>query len=64
MLEQLTLALNELQVDKEGNASLDDVTQEWISSAISNDYNPTIKEDASFDGKMVVMNKNDVTGKF
>ena len=64
MLEQLTLALNELQVDKEGNASLDDVTQEWINTVISKDYNSQIKEDASFDGKMVVMNKNDVTGKF
>lgn len=64
MLEQLTLALNELQVDKKVNASLDDVTQEWISSAISNDYNPIIKEDASLDGKMVVMKKSDVTGKF
>lgn len=64
MMEQLTLALNELQVDKEGNASLDDVTQEWINTVISKDYNSQIKEDASFDGKMVVMNKNDVTGKF
>ena len=64
MQEQLTLALNELQVDKKGNASLDDVTQDWINTVISKDYNPQIKEDASFEGKMVVMNKNDVTGKF
>ena len=64
MQEQLTLALNELQLDKKGNASLDDVTQEWISSVISSDYNPIITEDASIDGKLVVMNKSDVTGKF
>ena len=64
MQEQLTLALNELQVDKEGKASLDDVTQDWINTVISSDYNPTIKEDASLDGKMVVMNKNDITGRF
>ena len=64
MQEQLTLALNSLQIDKNGSASLDDVTQEWISSVISSDYNPTIKEDASLDGKMVVMNKNDITGRF
>ena len=64
MQEQLTLALNELQVDKKGNASLDDVTQEWISSAISSDYSPTIKEDASLNGKLVVMNKSNITGKF
>ena len=64
MQEQLTLALNELQVDKKGNASLDDVTQDWINTLISSDYSPTIKEDASIDGKMVVMNKNDITGRF
>ena len=64
MQEQLTLALNELQVDKKGNASLDDVTQEWISSVISSDYSPTIKEDASLDGKLVIMNKSNITGKF
>lgn len=64
MQEQLTLALNELQIDKKGNASLDDVTQDWINTVISSDYSPIIKEDASIDGKMVVMNKNDITGRF
>ena len=64
MQEQLTLALNELQLDKKGSASLDDVTQDWINTVISSDYSPTIKEDASLDGKMVVMNKNDITGRF
>ena len=49
MQEQLTLALNGLQIDKNGSASLDDVTQEWISSVISSDYNPTIKEDVRDD---------------
>lgn len=64
MQEQLTLALNELQVDKKGNASLEDVTQEWINTVISNDYNPTIREDASLNGKLAIMNKSGITGKF
>ncbi len=64
MQEQLTLALNELQIEKKGNASLDDVTQDWINTVISSDYNPTIKEDASLNGKLVVMNKSNITGKF
>ena len=64
MQEQLTLALNELQIDKKGNASLDDATQDWINTVISSDYSPTIKEDASLNGKLVVMNKSDITGKF
>ena len=64
MQEQLTLALNELQIGKKGNASLDDLTQDWINTVISSDYNPTIKEDASLNGKLVVMNKSNITGKF
>ena len=64
MQEQLTLALNGLQIDKNGSASLDDVTQDWINTVISSDYNPTIKEDASLNGKLVVMNKSNITGKF
>lgn len=64
MQEQLTLALNDLQIEKNGSASLDDITQEWINTAISNDYTPTIKEDASLDGKLVTMNKSGITGKF
>ena len=64
MQEQLTLALNELQLDKKENASLDDVTQDWINTVISSDYSPTIKEDASLNGKLVVMNKSNITGKF
>ena len=64
MQEQLTLALNGLQIDKKGNASLDDVTQDWINTVISSDYSPTIKEDASLNGKLVVMNKSNITGKF
>ena len=64
MQEQLTLALNGLQIDKNGSASLEDVTQEWISSVISSEYSPIIKEDASLNGKLVVMNKSNITGKF
>lgn len=64
MQEQLLLALNELQLDKKGSASLDDVTQDWISSAISSNFKPIIKEDASLDGKMVVMTKSNIIGRF
>ena len=64
MQEQLTLALNELQIEKNGSANLEDISQEWINSVISSDYNPTIKEDASLDGKLVVMNKSGISGKF
>ena len=49
MKEQLALALQDLQIEKLGEATLDDVTQEWIDSKIQN-YDCTIKEDASISG--------------
>ena len=39
MKEQLTMGLQELQVEKQGNATLDDVTQDWANKIISTEYN-------------------------
>ena len=64
MKEQLTIALQELQVEKNGSATLDDVTQEWATSIISSEYNLKLKEDSSFNGKLIIMNKNNIKGKF
>ena len=64
MREQLTIALQELQVEKRGNATLDDVTQDWMNEVISNEYNPELQEDASYSGKLIVMSKNNIIGKF
>ena len=64
MKEQLILALNELQINKKGNAKLEDLTQDWINSAISSKYNPKIREYDSIDGKIVIMTQNGITGKF
>ena len=64
MREQLTIALQELQVEKRGNATLDDVTQDWINEVILNEYNPELQEDASYSGKLIVMSKNNIIGKF
>ena len=64
MREQLTIALQELQVEKRGNATLDDVTQDWMNEVISNEYNPELQEDASYSGKLIAMSKNNIIGKF
>ena len=64
MKEQLTMALQELQIEKKSNATLEDVTQEWIQTAILSDYKPEIKEDASLNGKLIVMTKDNTVGKF
>ena len=64
MKEQLTRGLQELQIEKKANATLDDVTQDWANSAISSEYNPIVKEDASLNGKLIVMTKDNIIGKF
>ena len=64
MKEQLTMGLQELQVEKQGNATLDDVTQEWANKIISTEYKPQLKEDASYNGKLMIMTKDKITGKF
>ena len=64
MKEQLTMGLQELQVAKQGNATLDDVTQDWANEAILSDYSPVLQEDASLNGKLIIMTKDNVKGKF
>lgn len=61
--EQLILALSELQLDKKGDATLDDVTQEW-ADGILEDYEPIVSSDASISGKKVTMSKAGVTGRY
>ena len=64
MKEQLTMGLQELQIEKQGNATLDDITEDWINEIISVEYNPQLKEDASYNGKLMIMTKDKITGKF
>jgi len=50
MKEQLILALQDLQLEKEGKATLDDVTQEWLDGEIT-EYECILTGDASISGK-------------
>ena len=63
MREELALALHDLQVEKRAEATLDDVTQDWINGQIKK-YECTIKDDASLNGKQVIMKKDKIIGKF
>ena len=63
MKEKLVLALSELQLEKNGEATLDDVTQEWADSILE-DYKPTITNDTSISGKKIRMSKSGITGKY
>ena len=63
MREQLNLEISELQVEKRGNATLDDITQDWANKKLK-EYETTIIEDYSTNSKIIKMKKSGVTGKF
>lgn len=63
MKEDLTIVIQELQIEKEGNATIDDITQEWANSALES-YEPIITIDASISEKKITMFKSGITGKY
>lgn len=63
MKEQLILALNDLQLEKSGKATLDDIKQELINEEIK-DYECIITEDASIAGKKVTISKGGITVEY
>lgn len=56
MKEQLNLALQDLQTEKLAEASLDDITQKWLTQKLSR-YNPILKESTT-EGKKVALQEN------
>ena len=63
MKEQLILAIQNLQAEKNGKGTLEDITQEWASSSIKG-YDIKAKEDKKTNGKIIQMTKENNTGKF
>ena len=59
MKESLNLAIQELQVEKLAGATLDDITQEWLTSKLS-EYSPILKEDGTANSKKVTLQKNGI----
>ena len=59
MKESLNLAIQELQVEKLTEATLDDITQEWLTQKLS-EYNPILKENETAEGKKVTLQKNGI----
>ena len=59
MKEKLNLSIQELQVEKLTEATLDDITQEWLTQKLS-EYNPILKEDGTTNSKKVTLQKNGV----
>lgn len=54
MEEELVLAVQSLQVDKIGGASLEDITQEWVDANIDNKYDIVIQSNKLSDGSVIV----------
>lgn len=65
MKENLNLAINELQLEKVGNAKIDDITQEWANSNLS-EYNPEIKniDDGEHQESAITLTKKGITKKY
>ena len=59
MKEKLNLSIQELQVEKLTEATLDDITQEWLTQKLS-EYNPILKKDETTEGKKVTLQKNGI----
>ena len=59
MKESLNLAIQELQVEKLAEATLDDITQDWLTQKLS-EYNPILKEDGTTNSKKVTLQKNGI----
>ena len=63
MKEQLILAIQNLQAEKNGKGTLEDITQELASSSIKG-YDIKAKEDKKTNGKIIQMTKENITVKF
>ena len=63
MREQLIVALQTLQVEKTGNATLDDITQNWIDKSIQH-YESNVNSCLSDNEKQITMKKDKIVGNF
>ena len=63
MKEELILAIHDLQIEKEGNATINDITQEWLISQLKG-YNQITVTDTQKNNKKVKLQKNKITKEF
>lgn len=65
MNENLNLAINDLQIEKESSATTDDITQEWADSKLR-EYNPKVKNeiDGENEIKTITLTKNGIAKKY
>lgn len=63
MKEQLQIAISDLQIEKMGNATLNDINEEWLDKQL-NDYEKKLEEDTETGGKIITIKKNDSIGRF
>lgn len=63
MSERLLMSIADLQAQKLGGATLEDITQEWINTKIQ-DYECTVKDNEETNSKIVIMKKDNIVGVF
>lgn len=62
MKEKIVSAIESLKTEKGSNVTLDDLTQEWLDSKIT-DYKCTLIDDASISGKKIIIEENNIVYK-
>ena len=63
MKEDLILAIHNLQIEKEGNAILNDITQKWLENELKG-YNQISVTETQENNKKVKLKKNKITKEF
>ena len=63
MKEQLTIKLSELQIEKSGEATLNDITQSWADTTL-NEYKAIVVDVETTNSKKVTMSKNEIVGNY
>ena len=63
MREELTLAIHNLQIEKEGNAGLNDITQKWLESELKG-YDQISVTETQENNKKIKLKKNNITKEF
>ena len=59
MEEKLILIMSDLQIENEGSATLEDLTQDYFNENVK-DYKCVVEDDDTIDGKKIIMEKDGV----
>ncbi len=63
MKEQLLLAIQQLQIEKKGKATIENITEKWVDEKLK-EYEGKISEDKLENGKKIIMRKSEIVSAY